>query len=126
MDPRNPCASYKSTEVKTASRIQLVVLLYEGALKHIRKGEALLGQDGRFPDAAPHLLRAMNIVTELLGVINPKASPELAECLSDLYRYVLDLIGRALKERDPAPLSEAAKVMSSLAEAWREIAQSAA
>ncbi len=124
----NPYANYKKTEIQTASPAHLVVLLYEGTVKHITKGEALLGDPETFADASTHLLRAMNIITELHGVIRPDASPELAKSLSDIYRYVLDIISQALQERDPEPLAEAAKHMATLGDAWREIAsaQSAA
>ncbi|MEE9276396.1 MAG: flagellar export chaperone FliS [bacterium] len=118
----NPYTSYRNTEVKTASPVKLVVLLYEGAVQNMKKGEALLGEPDRFPDASVHLLRAMNIVSELLGTLNPKASVELSERLSGIYSYVLDLIGKSLERRDPAPLNEAVGLMNSLGSAWREIA----
>lgn len=122
----NPYVSYKNAEVKTASPAQLVVLLYEGALKHISLGESQIARPEGFTQASINLFRAMNIVSELLGMLNPTASPELASRLSEIYRYVLQLIHRSLQLRDPEPLAEARKHMSSLADAWREVAQTAA
>lgn len=126
MNARKSYATYKSVEVKTASPVQLLILLYEGAVKHIRKGEALLQGEDSFHEGAEHLLRAMGIVTELAGVLNPQASPELAQNLSGIYQHVLDLLSRSLRERDPERLPEAAGIMESLGSAWRELSQGAA
>lgn len=127
MNSRNPYAVYQNVGVKTASPVQLVVLLYEGAVKHIRKGEVLLhGGEDSFNEAAEHLLRAMGIVTELTGVLNPQASPELAQNLSSIYQHVIGLLSRALREREPDALPEAASIMESLGSAWRELSQGAA
>ncbi|MBI1724113.1 MAG: flagellar protein FliS, partial [Candidatus Tectomicrobia bacterium] len=101
-------------------------LLYEGAVKHIRKGEALLQGEDSFHDGAEHLLRAMSIVTELAGVLNPQASPELAQNLSGIYQHVIELLSRSLRERDPEGLPEAAGIMESLGSAWRELSLGAA
>lgn len=126
MNPRASYAAYQNVGVKTASPVQLVVLLYEGAVKHIRKGEALLAEEGAFNEAAEHVLRAMGIVTELAGILNPQASPELAQSLSGVYQHVLGLLSKALRGRGPAGLAEAAGIMDSLGSAWRELSQGAA
>ena len=127
MNARKSYAAYQSVGVTTASPVQLVVLLYEGAVKHIRKGEVLLqGGEESFNEAAEHVLRAMGIVTELAGVLNPQTSPELARNLSGIYQHVIGLLSKALRERDPQTLPEAAGIMESLGSAWRELSQGAA
>jgi len=126
VNARNSYAAYRDVGVKTASPVQLVVLLYEGAVKHIRKGEALLQGEDTFHEAAEHLLKAMGIITELAGVLKPHASPDLARNLSGIYQHVLGLISKSLRERDPEALPEAAGIMESLGAAWREISQGAA
>ena len=126
MTPRNPYEKYRNTQITTASPARLVLLLYEGALKHLCIGERNIADPGGFTEASMSLLKTMNIIAELLGVLNPNASPELAGGLSEIYRYSLELIGRGLRERDPAPLAEARRHLTTLADAWREIAQSAA
>ncbi|OGL64647.1 MAG: flagellar export chaperone FliS [Candidatus Tectomicrobia bacterium RIFCSPLOWO2_12_FULL_69_37] len=123
---RNTYAAYKNVEAKTASPVQLVVLLYEGAVKHIRKGEALLQGEDSFHAGAEHVLRAMCIVTELAGILNPQASPDLARNLSGIYQHIIGLLSQALRERDPETLPEAAGILESLGSAWRQLTQGAA
>lgn len=122
----NPYSNYKDTQVKTASPVMLIILLYEGAVKAILKGQALLQDEEQLNEATRELLRAMNIVTELLGILNPEQAPEVAEGLSETYKSVLVLINAALQERDPAPLTKAAEIMHSLLTAWREASEKVA
>ena len=116
-------SNYKDTQVKTASPLSLVLLLYDGALNNIRKGEAGLASEEKFAGAAIHVFKAVGIVTELMGIINPKVSPELAEGLSVSYKYVLTLLSDALEERNPERLVKATEVLSQLRSAWQELAQ---
>jgi flagellar protein FliS len=130
----NPYSNYQSTQVKTASPVTLIILLYEGAVKAISKGEALLrnsqeedGQeDEQFIEAIKQLLKAMNIVTELQGILNPNQAPDIANSLSETYKSVLVLISVALQDKDPAPLTRAADIMNSLLITWREAAEQVA
>ncbi len=122
----NPYANYKDTQIKTASPITLIILLYEGAVKAIRKGESLLRdhQEGaKFTEATKELLKAMSIVTELQGILNPEQAPDIANGLSETYKSVLILISAALQDKDPAFLTRAAEIMDTLLTTWREAAE---
>ena len=117
----NSYSSYKETQVKTASPGTLILLLYDGVLSNIRKGEAGLQSETDFVNSASCLMKAIEIVSELIGIINPTHAPELAKGLSDSYQYVLNLLTDALKERDQASLDKAFEVISSLKTAWQEV-----
>ncbi|MFQ5691673.1 MAG: flagellar export chaperone FliS [Nitrospinota bacterium] len=117
----NPYSNYRMTEINTASPVRLIVLLYEGAIRNIKKGEILLQDPNSFVEAGVHLLKAMDIVSELMGCLKPDSSPEISDNLSKIYAYVIGRIGRALQDKDPAPLAGATEIMSSLSSAWAEI-----
>ncbi|MDA1000942.1 MAG: flagellar export chaperone FliS [bacterium] len=123
MAPTDSYKSYQKTQIKTASPAQLVVLLYEGAIQRIRKGQMLLHEPDRNMDASTEILRAMNIISELFGCLNPKYSPELSKQLADIYAYVLDTLAKGLQERDTELLDKAGKALEPLASAWREVAE---
>ncbi len=116
-------STYQNTMVKTASPASLIVLLYEGAIKNIRKGERLLQSEEDFHEAAIHLMRAISIVSELMGILNPNVSSDLSTNLAAIYTHVVELINGALQDRDPASLPKAVEIMSSLGSAWSEVAQ---
>lgn len=119
----NPYSNYKDTQIKTASPVMLIILLYEGALKAILKGKTLIQDEAQLTEAAKELLKAMNIVMELQGIINPEQSPDIAEGLSESYKSVLLLINEVLQDKDPAHLTKAAEIMNSLLSAWREASE---
>lgn len=116
-------SSYKDTQIKTASPMSLIILLYDGVLKNIQKGMAGLKDEGQYRESASYLLKAGAIVTELMSIINPSVSPNLATGLSASYQHVLRLISEASKQKDPALLMKAIEIMSSLRLAWLEVAQ---
>jgi flagellar biosynthetic protein FliS len=129
MAPSNPYSNDRDTQVKTASPVTLIILLYEGVVKAIMKGETLLREpqeDARFAEAARHLLKAMNIVAELQGILNPDQAPDIANSLSETYKSVLILINAALQDKDPDPLGRAAEIMNTLLVTWREAAEQVA
>jgi flagellar secretion chaperone FliS len=121
----NSYSNYKDTQVKTASPATLILLLYDGVLSNIRKGEVGLQSEEDFVASASYLMKAIAIVSELIGIINPTHAPELAEGLSNSYQIVLNLLTDALKERDKVALNKAFEVMSSLKAAWQEIIEKA-
>ena len=82
----NPYSNYRNTQVKTASPVTLIILLYEGAVKTILKGERLLREaredeqgHEQFIEGTKQLLKAMSIVTELQGILKPEQAPDIAK-----------------------------------------------
>ena len=125
----NPYSNYRNTQVKTASPVTLIILLYEGAVKTILKGERLLREaqedeqgHEQFIEGSKQLFKAMSIVTELQGILKPEQAPDIANSLSETYKSVLVLINAALQDKDNAPLTRAAEIMNSLLITWREAA----
>src|SRR5260370_30187884 len=79
--------NYLEEEVMAANRLQLVRLLYRGALdsitaarRHLRLGE-IRARSGA-------ISKAMAIVTELARSLDTQMSGELSQNLAELYGYV--------------------------------------
>ncbi|MFQ6112020.1 MAG: flagellar export chaperone FliS, partial [Nitrospinota bacterium] len=79
-----------------------------------------LRQGRSFTETSHNILKAMNILAELMGILNPEPSRELADRLLSLYSYMLDRLGLALKERDHAPVDEVTRLLRELEGAWVE------
>jgi flagellar secretion chaperone FliS len=109
---------YQRAQVETSSPGQLVVLLYTGCLKFAQKGRlALEGSD--FEAARVNLLRAQDIVAELMGGLNLDAG-EIAGNLLRLYEYMYQRLVVANVKRDAAAASEVEEMIRSLLPAWEE------
>src|SRR3954447_19204067 len=82
--PLNPYQQYRATKVETAGSVDLVVMLYQGAVRFIRLGiDAIERNDTKA--SHEHLVRAQDIVVELLGSLNHEAGGQIASQLASVY-----------------------------------------
>ena len=119
--PLNPYQQYRATRVETAGSVDLVVMLYQGAVRFIRLGiEAIERDDGE--TAHKNLVRAQDIVVELLGSLNREAGGQIADQLASVYDYCFRRLVTANVKKDPAPAREVVGILRDLGTAWQEIA----
>ena len=117
----NPYQQYRATKVQTAGSVDLVVMLYQGAVRFIRLGiEAMEREDPRAAHA--NLVRAQDIVVELLGSLNREAGGQIAEQLAGVYDYCFRRLILANVKKDPAPAREVLGIVRELGMAWQQIA----
>ena len=113
-------AQYRSARVETASPVQVVVQLYDGALRFLRQAEeAGTGGDAKARGTA--LTKAHAVVSELQSTLDNKHAPELCAELDRLYEFVLYQITQAALSLE-TDLSPANNVLSQLRSAWAELA----
>lgn len=118
MTPANT-TRYLETQVLTASREQLLVMLYDGAIR--------FGEQARESLAAKELerthdllVRAQRIVIELWCALNPEVDPELSKSLGGLYAFLYLRLVNANVEHDPVALEEAIQILKSLRQTWMD------
>ncbi|MGE3269627.1 MAG: flagellar export chaperone FliS [Chloroflexota bacterium] len=117
----NPYQQYRATKVETAGSVDLVVMLYQGAVKFIRLAiEALEHDDAK--TAHTNFIRAQDIVVELLGSLNRDAGGEIATQLAGVYDYCFRRLILANVKKDPAPAQEVLGIIRDLGKAWQQIA----
>ena len=117
----NPYQQYKATKVQTAGSVDLVVMLYQGAVKFIRLGiDAIERDDAK--DAHANLVRAQDIVVELLGSLNREAGGPIASQLAGVYDYCFRQLILANVKKDVVPAREVLGIVRDLGMAWQQIA----
>lgn len=117
----NPYQQYRATKVQTAGSVDLVVMLYQGAVKFIRLGiEAMERDDSKV--AHDSLVRAQDIVVELLSSLNREEGGQIASQLSGVYDYCFRRLVLANVKKDPDPAREVLRIMRELGTAWQQIA----
>jgi flagellar protein FliS len=112
---------YRNTQVKSSTPLELVVLLYDGALRSMTAAhEAMVKKDIRARQAA--INRAQAIVAELQNTLDLERGGAVAAELDRLYTWVLSRLTAAIVEQDPKPIEQARRVFETLSDAWRTIA----
>jgi len=113
---------YRRTQILTASEIQIIVLLYDGAVQALQ-----LAQEGilknNYGDKARFLGRAIAIVSELSDVLDMEQGKDIALSLRRLYDYMLDEMTQANLRHNGRHLDGPIRCLSTLREGWHALAQ---
>ncbi len=120
MNPYVNQQAYRDSSVLTASPEQLVVMLYDGAVRFLRQAEHALGE-GAWEHAHNKLGRGEAIIDELLATLNMDAG-EIAERLQAIYVFCKRCLVEARLQRDPQKVGQVVMLLADLREAWAGIA----
>jgi flagellar protein FliS len=115
----DPLAVYRRNQITTVTAERRVLLLYNGALRHMSQGAAAIERRD-IQATSDHLGRAQEIVGTLLSSLDREAGGDVAANLAALYNYILRLMARANVEKDARPLKEAAYLLGEIRDGWQE------
>lgn len=115
--------SYKQTEAQSRTPLELVTMLYDGALRFL--GQAREAIERRDIAARREALnRALAIISELQSTLNMELGGEVAAELDRLYEYAnLRLLDAAMKN-DVTPIDEVRRIFEILRDGWATVAAS--
>jgi flagellar secretion chaperone FliS len=111
--------AYRQNSVLSASPEQLVLMLYDGALRFLRQA-AVAMREADVTNANGRLRRAEAILDELRVTLDPSAG-ELAERLDAIYVFCRQLLVQAQLEQDPSRIEAAVDLIGELRDAWAAI-----
>ena len=117
----NPSAAYRQQSVLTASPGQLVVMLYDGALRFLGQASAAMRADDHLA-CDRKLRRAEAIIDELLVVLDKDRGGEIAGRLEGIYVFCKRQLIEARIERDAGRIEKVSELLAELREAWAAIA----
>jgi len=113
--------AYRQTEVRSRTPLELVVMLYDGALQFMSAAdEAIRRRDIAGRKTA--ISKALAIISELQSTLNMDQGGEIAASLDELYRWSSVRLLDATVQNDTAPLEEVIGVFRTLRDGWSGIA----
>ncbi len=118
----NTLSAYLEQEILAAGSLQLIHLLYQAAITEIRDARRNMAT-GRIPEKCANLTKACAMVNELRASLNREEGGELADRLEALYEYILSRLLCANLRKLDEPLGEVIALLSTLDEAWKELAE---
>ena len=114
-------STYRRQQIETASPGQLIVMLYDGAIRHCQSAQSAIAS-GDKAAAHRHLLKAQDIVAELMASLDMEAGGELATRLLQLYDFIHRRLVEANVRKDTEAIQDAVQLLSGLREAWAQVA----
>jgi len=121
MRPPSPAAQYLQTQVQSRTPLELVVLLYDGAIRSADAAHDAM-RAGNIPVRRQALSQVINIIGELQSTLDMERGGQIAEDLDRLYSWSTARLMDAVVKRDAKPILEVRGVLASLREAWQTIA----
>jgi flagellar protein FliS len=115
--------AYKKTAVSTASKEQILLMLYQAAIKNCKKSiEAIEAK--QIAAKGEYIGKLQDIVIELNNSLDFEIGGDVAKELSSLYDYILFASTQANIKIDAEPLHGCLKVLTTLYEGWNEAIRS--
>lgn len=128
---QNAYNAYQKNNVSTASQGRLVVLLYEGAVKHLTAALTLFEADGTLKPGnierfGIHIQKTQAIINELQVSLDMEKGGDIAKNLMSLYLYFNEELMDASIKHNKTKIQFVLKMINELTESWRMIANSTA
>ena len=121
---RSPLQSYKTISLETAPPGQLVLMLFDGAIKFLER--AKLGFDIEDPlemneTVHNNITRAQDIINELNSTLDMDQGGEVAVVLRDLYVYLDNRLFESNIRKELEGVQEVIDRLSTVQAGWSEM-----
>ena len=118
-------AAYRQVEAQSRSPLELVVMLYDGALTRLTEAAAAAAR-GDLHARGTAISKALAIISALQETLNVQAGGTVAEELDRLYTYASHRLLDVTLKQDVSGIHEVHRLLSGLRDAWQQIAQAEA
>lgn len=110
---------YRTSQANTASREDLLILLYEGAIRFLDRSIKEM-EAKRLSEHKMYLRRGLAIVAELQSTLDFEKGGDLSMQLFDLYGFMLERLTQANMKQDMEQIRLVIKNLETLLEGWRD------
>jgi flagellar protein FliS len=110
---------YKTQEIQTASQEEILILLYEGAIRFCKISKKAMVA-GDIEKTHNNLIKAQRIISEFMLSLDMKVGGDLAQNLYQLYDYLHHQLVQANIKKNPALVDEVLGHLQSLKSTWEE------
>ena len=116
----NGLSRYQNTQVLTADKVRLVIMLYDGVLRFNRLAQKAMAEND-IQGRGMNLNRSLEIIGELANSLNMEEGGEIAANLSRLYDFCSMSLTEANMKSDTLKVESVNKVISELKSGWEAI-----
>lgn len=116
----NPYKRYQQAQVETANPLDLIIMMYDGALKFLNQAKMAI-EEKKIEPAHNAIQRAHRIIDELNFSLNMEAGGEVAENLRRFYQYIDTELTKANLKKDPKTIDRIMGLLSEMKSSWVEL-----
>jgi flagellar protein FliS len=116
----NPYKTYQKTQVTTASREKILLMLYEGAIRFVKHAQVAMVEK-KIADKGRNLSKATAILSELMATLDFKSGGQLAVDLESLYIFMIDKLIEGNINNDVECLKNVESILRTLHEGWQDV-----
>ncbi len=118
----NPYRQYQKTQVTTASREKILLMLYEGAIRFVKLAQTAMTQK-KVAEKGKYVSRATAIISELMATLDFKVGGQLAQDLENLYIFMIDKLIEGNINNNMECLESVEKILMTLYSAWKDVVE---
>lgn len=115
---KNPVREYRQVQIQTATQEQLILLMYEHALRAVQTAKTAMPTK-KYDTVSNNIIKSQDIITELMVSLKMEAGP-IAQNLYRLYDYMNRRLIEANMKKDAKILGEIEKMLADLLDTWEE------
>jgi flagellar protein FliS len=112
--------AYMKTAILTAPPEKLQLMLYDGAIRFANRAAEKI-KERNYEASCELLLRAQDIVIELINGLRPELNPSLCGRLAGVYLFVYRRLVEANMNRDAGAVAAAVEVLAIQRNIWLEL-----
>ncbi len=112
--------AYLSTQINTTSQGEVLLMLYEGAIKFLSQAKQRM-REKNYAEKGILISKALDVIAELDGSLNAEKGGELAQNLHKLYFYCNTRLLRANLEMNEEYVDEVIKILEAMRTAFKQI-----
>lgn len=116
----NPYKNYQKTQVTTASREKILLMLYEGAIRFVKHAQVSM-QEKKIAEKGKYISKATAILSELMATLDFKVGGQLAIDLENLYVFMIDKLIEGNINNDVECLKQVEGILRTLYSAWQDV-----
>jgi flagellar protein FliS len=109
--------NYKQTLIKTATPEQVLLMLYEAAIKYSKLAGVAIDKKN-VPDKCAAIGKVHDILMELRNTLDHSKGPDVANQLDALYEFCISQLFKANMGNDRAAIDSIIKILTTLYDGW--------
>lgn len=118
MSNRAGANQYRQTAVTTANRGQILLMLYEAAIRNLKKAVECIHQKD-IPGKGEAIGKTHDIINELVTTLDFDQGGDIARELERLYNFMTEQLLKGNLENSVERLASVQKLLETLLDGWR-------